>query len=231
MALKLKQPGIQPSGQFDGADAIVTTVKGGEVGVIKGVSTTADLAAYDASGADGYVGALPGTRPVVTTDLDSGDRPLGLIDDGTLGYGTLFGSVLGATVGQESFGPGTTGTFLGPHTAAASGKLTFWMKPGTYAVTLDATDPNASTGLQVTHPTLAIGDALYATAAGLLTPTSGSAFEAVVLGRFLNFETNGSLVTTPISLASAANSPVGLPGVAQQRMFTEALFEFAPPIG
>lgn len=227
MALILKQPGVQPLGQFDGVDSVVTSVKGGEVGTIVGVTVGSDEAAYDAE-ADGYVGTPPGSRPAITTALTGAEFPLGLIDDGTVNYGTLFGSVLGATAGQGSYGPGSTGTFLGPHTATASGKLTFWTKPGTYAVTLDAVDTTASTGLVPTNSTLSIGDALYAEdGTGLLTPAASS---GPVVGRFLNFETNGSLVTTPISLASAANSPVGLPNAGQNQSLTEALFEFNPPI-
>ena len=233
MALKLKQPGVQPLGQFDGLDTIVTSVLGGEVGTITGIDLDAgDLAAADAD--DGYAnngGGAPGVRqrPVITTALSSGDRPLGLIDDGNSPhYGTLFGSVLGATAGQDSHGPLTTGTVLGPHTATGSGKLTFWTKPGTYAVTLDAAD-TSDTGLVPTNALLSIGDPLFATSAGLLTPTVGSAFENVVLARFLNFETNGSLVTTPVSLVSAANSPVGV-GQPQDQEFSEAVFEFAAPI-
>jgi len=227
MALILRQPGTQPLGQFDGLDTILTTVKGGEVGTITGVAVNTDLAAADVE--DGY--ALGGTtRPVITTALSSGDRPLGLIDDGNApGYGTLFGSVLGATVGQQSFGPGSTGTVIGPHSAAASGKLTLWTKPGTYAVTLDAADTTLNSGLVPSNGMLSFGDPLYATTVGLLTPDASNAFESVVLARFLNFETNGSLVTTPISLVSAANSPVG-EGQPQGQDYTEALFEFNAPI-
>lgn len=228
MALILKQPGIQPLGQFDGVDSVVTSVRGGEVGAIVAVAVGSDVAAADADGSDGYVPPVPGTRPAVTTALTGAEFPLGLIDDGNApNYGTLFGSVLGATVGQQSFGPGQSGAVLGPHTAAASGKLTLWTKPGTYAVTLDAVDTDGATGLAPTNAGLSIGDALYAEdGTGLLTPVASS---GPVVARFLNFETNGSLVTTPVTLASAANSPVG-EGQPQVGAFTEALIEFAPPI-
>jgi hypothetical protein len=228
MALELVQPGIQPLGQFDGHDDIYLTVKGGEVGTIVGVALAADEAAADVG--DGYaVGATQ--RPVVTTALTSGDRPLFLIDEGITGYGTLFGSVIGGIAGKISNGVGVyNGQLLGPHTAAASGKLTLWDKPGTYAVTLDAVDTGSETGLVPTNPTLTIGDALYATAAGLLTPAVGSAFENVVLGRFLNFEPykGGSLVTTPVSLVSASNSPVGV-GQPQTNAMSRVLITFNPP--
>ena len=225
MALELVQPGIQPLGQFDGHDDVYLTVKGGEVATIVGVSRTgSDRHAYS----DGYVAA---NRPVATTALTSGDRPLFLVDDGIWGYGTLFGSVIGGVAGQISYGLGQApATQLGPHTAAASGKLTLWDKPGTYAVTLDAVDTNVLTGLVPTNATLAIGDPLYATATGLLTPTSESAFEAVTVGSFLNFEPwkGGSLVTTPVSLVSASNSPVGQ-GQPQTGAFQRALIYFNPP--
>jgi hypothetical protein len=217
MALELVQPGIQPFGQFDGLDAQYLTVKGGEVATIVGVA----LAANDLAAADVHDGYVRTTRPVVTVTLTSGDRPLGLVDDGIWGYGTIFGSVIGGVAGQTSYGVGDwTGTALGPHTATGSGKLTLWDKPGTYAVTLDAVDTTRVTGLVPTNPTLAIGDALYATSAGLLTPNSGAYFENVVVARFLNFEPwkGGSRVTTPTSLTSGVIT------------FNRALIYFNPPI-
>lgn len=226
MALEVVQPGVQPLGQFDGYDGVFLTVKGGEVATLVGVPYPGtDKQAY----ADGYVGS---TRPAATTVLASGARPLFLVDDGISGYGTLFGSVIGGTAGQFSNAPwaGVPGTQLGPHSAYASGKLTLWDKPGTYAVTLDAVDTDATTGLVPTNATLAIGAALYATDEGLLTPNVADAFENVVLGRFLNFESwkGGSLVTTPVRLVSAANSPVGL-GQPQAGGFSRALITFNPP--
>jgi len=230
MALELVQPGIQPLGQFDGHDDVYLTVKGGEVATIVGVplrtSGGTDLHAADAD--DGYVGT---TRPAATTNLTSGDRPLFLVDDGIKGYGTLFGSVIGGVAGQISDGLGqTNGQLLGPHTATASGKLTLWDKPGTYAVTLDAVHTDPLVGLVPTNATLSIGDAVYARADGKLTPDSGSAFEAVNVGFFMNFEPykGGSLVTTPVNLVSAANSPVGL-GQPQAYALQRALIHFNPP--
>lgn len=227
MALRLQQPGIQPIGQFDGYDAITLTVKGGEVGSLVGIALgPTDLAAKDADGSDGYVGIPPANRrPVVTTQLVEGMRPLMLIDDGTSHYGTLFGQVVGGTAGQIVTG----GAVLGPHTATASGKLTCWDKPGLYAVTLDAVDVTAVTGLVPTNPTIAVGDPLFATDAGLLTPNAAASFEAgLVLARFVEFTTDQSLVTTPLQLVSALNSPSGSPG--SQLVFTQAIFHFNPPV-
>lgn len=222
MALKLVQPGTQPLGQFDGLDTEVLTLKGGEVVTFKSVVATSatDKAAFDVF--DGYVN--PNKRAVVSKTLSSGNRPLMLADDGIAGYGTLFGSVVGGTVGQVVTG----GAVLGPHTATGSGKVTCWEKPGVYAVSLDACDTNATTGLQPTNGTLNTGAALYATTAGLLTPNSGAAFETVVVGRFIDFETNGSLVTTPSSLVGTLNPPDGSLS-ASARSFAFATFYFNPP--
>jgi hypothetical protein len=238
MALELVQPGIQPLGQFDGYDGIYLNVKGGEVATLVQVANPGtDLASYDAK--DGYINAVAaGARPAATTNLDSGARPLFLVDDGITGYGTMFGSVIGGVTGQISDGVGQyNGQLLGPHTATGSGKLTLWDKPGTYAVTLDAVDTTAATGLTITNGTLQVGDPLYATSAGLLTPDDDASFEeagtsdAPVLGRFLNFEgwRGGSLVTTPVNLVSAQNSPVGQ-GQPQARSLYRALITFNPPV-
>lgn len=227
MALILHQPGIQPLGQFDGYDSQVTTVLGGEVATLIGVAVTgSDAAAKDADGSDGYVGAPPNhTRPAATTTLADGSRPLFLVDDGTANYGTLFGEVVGGTAGQVSTG----GAQLGPHTATASGKLTLWDKPGLYGVTLDAVD-TAADGLVPENASLSVGDPLYATTAGLLTPESTRSAEStpLVVGRFVEFTTDMSLVTTPVQLVSAANSPSGQ--AAQQLEFTQAVFHFNPPV-
>jgi hypothetical protein len=210
MALELVQPGGQPLGQFDGLDSIYLTVKGGEVATITGapVKGTDKDTGFASVGSDGYVQSnnLDGYRPVVTTVLVSGARPLCLVDDGVAGYGTMFGSIIGGIAGQISDGLGVqNGTLIGPHTATGSGKLTLWDKPGTYAVTLDAVDTTAGTGLLPTNPNVWIGGKLYATAAGKLTPTQASAFENIGVGNFLNFETykGGALVTTPVSLVRA----------------------------
>lgn len=226
MALRLAQPGIQPLGQFDGLDSEALSVLGGEVATLTGVALdSGDLAAKDADGSDGYVGTTTKTRPAVTHSLSSGDRPLMLLDDGIANYGTLFGEVVGGTAGQVSTG----GAQLGPHTATGSGKLTLWDKPGMYMVTLDAVDTTAATGLVPTNATLGVGDGLYATAAGLLTPDASASFEGgLILGRFVEFSTDGSLVTTPVHLVSAFNSPSGT--IPQQVEFTQAVFHWNPPV-
>ena len=203
MALKILQPGIQPLGQFDIVDGYMTVVKGGEVGTLTTASrtnTSSEKAAADAL--DGYVndgGTIK--RAAVTLFLSSVTRPLWLVDDGTSGYGTLFGQVIG-TVGGLS----TTGTNLGPHTSYASGKVTCWDKPGLYGVSLDAADTDSTHGLTPTNTTLTPGDPIYPMATGVLTPHLASSIGAVV-GRFVEFETTAvSLVRTPASLVGATNA-------------------------
>lgn len=200
MALKTLQPGLQPL-SFDILDGDMSSIKGGEVVTLSSTLTTSgDLAAKDAL--DGYINSSPTVkRPLVTKTLASGARPLFLADDGLAGYGTMFGSVVGGTAGQIA-----SGTVLGPSTLTGSGKLTCWDKPGMYAVSLDACDTNATTGLQPTNSTLAAGAKLYATSAGLLTPNTSAKFEDVAVGRFVEFTTLGSLVNTPNNLVSGLAS-------------------------
>lgn len=242
--LKLLQPGIQPLGQFDGLDAEVLTFKGGEVCSFTYVQTNAqpgvttsglDQAAYDVF--DGYVNAS-GTfkRPAVSKNWNgtvlnpATTRPLFLADDGISGYGTLLGAVVGGTVGQQINGPNSyTGAVLGPHTSTGSGKTTLWDKPGLYAVSLDAVDTEAN-GLVPTNTALTGGDALFITAGGLLCPTGATSKVASSpqVGHFVEFNTNGSLVTTPNYLVAALNSPSGNVSSVQARAFTFATIYFNP---
>lgn len=217
MALRILNNTGNPFGQFDGYDSQITGFLGGEVCTLVGVLLGTDKAAADVerSGVlDGYVGTGNKIRPVVTKTLVSGSRPLFLADDGIAHYGTLFGTVVGSTVGQTVSG----GAVLGPHTAAGSGKITLWSNPGLYAVTLDAVDTTASTGLVPTNGTLTVGDALHATSAGLLTPAAGTV--TIALGRFVEFSTDQSLVTTPNTLVGAVNSGGG----PFTTTFTQAIF-------
>ena len=214
--LKLLNSGRDPLGQFDGYDYNFLTLKGGEVVTFASMAVpSTDLAAYDSF--DGYMNPS-GTRKrtVVTRTLVSGSRPLMLADDGIAGYGTLFGSVIGGTVGQD-----TTGTALGPHTAYGSGKVTCWDKPGLYAVSLDACDTDVTNGLQPTNTSLDAGAALTYTSTGLLCTVASSrgVGGAPTIARFVEFDTNGALVNTPTKLVTAA----GL------MKFTFATFWFSPP--
>lgn len=245
MSLKLLQPGINNLGQFDGVDSELLTFKGGEVCTFTyvtssgqpGVTTSGlDQAAYDVF--DGYVPISHVTKRAAVTKTFAATsmvaRPLMLADDGITGYGTLFGSVVGGTVGQQVNGPTTfTGAVLGPHSATGSGKMTCWDKPGLYAVSLDAVDTTATTGLQPTNTALVGGDPLGFTTAGLLTPsatgtpvTNGGV--AVNVGHLVEFNTNQSLVTTPSYLVAALNSPSGNVSSVGPKTFAFATIYFAP---
>ena len=208
MALIVKFGG-RPYGTFDGVDGQLASYKGGEVVTLTSVTLASDLSAGDAV-SDGYV--LPGSvvkRTVVTKTLTTGKRPLFLADEGTAYYGTVFGKVVGGTSGKD-----VAGQQVGPGTANRSGKVTCWDSPGLYAVTLDAVDTNASTGLTITNTSLDAGSPLYATTAGILTPNSATSFEtspaALVVARFVSFETSGSQVNTQPKFASALNSNKGI---------------------
>ena len=223
MALKPLQGSTAPLGQYDGLDADVLVLKGGEVVTIKSLTlASSDQASPDVF--DGYTrDSNVQKRSVVTKTLATGNRPLMLADEGISGYGTILGSVVGGVVGIN-----VAGTQVGPSTATGSGKVTCHFQPGLYAVSLDAVDTTTSTGLVPTNTTLATGAPLYATTAGLLTPNVALAFEAsLVVGRFIEFSTDGSLVKTPTRLAGAKNSPTGYPETLRQ--FQYAVFFFNPP--
>jgi len=217
MALKILQSGMNPLGQFDCLDSELTSFKGGEVCTLTRVTYKgSDVNAADVN--DGYSGSTSKTRPAVTLTLVSGTRPLFLADDGTTGYGTLFGQVVGSSVGQSVTG----GAQLGPHTAAGSGKMTLWDKEGLYGVTLDAVDTTVATGLVPTNTSITCGDPLFATTAGKLTPNTGNRFEAYTVARFIEFATNGSLVTT--GAGAVGTGVLAAPGGFSA--FTQAIIHF-----
>jgi len=205
MALYLLQPGQQPLGQFDFLDTDLASVKGGDFGVFgeaARTNTSAEKAAPDVL--DGYVADLidvgdpTGTRPVLQlADGTDGAVPRYLLDDGTTGYGTLFGSLIGNPLGLA-----TTGAAIGPHTASGSGKVTAWDKPGLYAVSLDACDADVVTaGFDTPLP----GESLYcgAATAQLTRVDAGLGYKVAT---FVELSGNGSLVTTPGRLVGAAEA-------------------------
>jgi len=196
--------GLSPLGQFDVLDDYATTIKGGEIGtVFPAVRTvsTSEKAAYDVL--DGYTNATDVMRAGVAPSITSASlRPLWLLDEGTAGYGVLFGSVIGSPVGLS-----TTGTNLGPHTTAGSGKVTCWSVPGIYAISVDAVDTSAD-GLVLTNSNCDPGAAIRPQADGVLTLTTAGTAVAVTVGQFMEFDTKPFLVTTPASLIGATESAV-----------------------
>ncbi len=225
MALITKNPGYYPI-CFDGYDVTTANLLGGEIGRLISVpyvfppTSSSDKAAFDVF--DGYSGTTTKVRPAVTASLpltSGAYRPLFLLDEGTLHYGTAFGVVIGGSIGTIVQNPttGAGGTVIGPHTAYASGKVTCWDKPGLYAVTTDA----VASSIVPTSSTPAPGDALYADVNGKLTLTAADSHDngsgsPTIVGRFVEFSGNGSLVTTPNYIAK---------GWAYHR-FTEMLFHF-----
>jgi hypothetical protein len=227
MALILLNAGREPLGEFDGLDSQYLNFKGGEVCTWTAVTLGADLASADVND-DGYVGVSPMQRPAVTYTLTATSAPLFLADDGNSpNYGTLFGQVVGGVAGQIATG----GAILGPPTATGSGKITLWDKQGLYGVTLDAVD-TAATGLVPTNSALTVGTALTYTATGQLTPNrsvnsiNGTGSNSPIVGYLSEFQTNGSLVTTPQSLVAALNSPSSDVSSLQQEKFFMAVFSF-----
>ena len=128
--------------------------------------------------------------------------PLWLLDEGTTGYGVLFGSVIGSPVGLS-----TTGTNLGPHTTAGSGKVTCWSYPGIYAISVDAVDTSAD-GLVITNANCDPGAKVQPQSNGVLTVSTAGTAVDVTVGRLMEFETKPFLVTTPSSLITATESAV-----------------------
>ncbi len=188
------------AGQFDGYDALLTTMLGGEVAMLVGYGQTgSDKHASDI--ADGYANnaLAPFQRPIVTTTLAGAatEGPLFLTDDGIANYGTSFGSVVGGMAGQVVSG----GALLGPHTMTGSGKVTLWGGTGLFGVTLDALD-TAANGVVPTNGALAVGTELAYTSAGKLTPNSGGnkVASARTVARFVEFSTGDSLVTSNKSM-------------------------------
>ena len=255
MALILLQPGINPLGQFDGYTGTngsgvgVTAFKGGE---ICSWQAMAYPAASSADVNDGYAYTAWGTTkgkvvPAISMNWNNSTTTVGvgglvvaqgpyfLSDDGTQGYGTLFGSIVGGSVGSQSYAPypnNTGQTVIGPHTAIGSGKITCWDKPGMYAVTLDAVSQTASVGILPTNTAMHPGMGLMFNTVGQLctaAETGGTyalATGCPVIGRFADFSTNGSYVTTPQSLVAALNSPSGDVSSVQALAFTQMNFWF-----
>jgi hypothetical protein len=221
MALKLLQTSGVPLGQLDGYDTDYLSVTGGEIGRLMSVpfAHTADAGAADVF--DGYSPAS-NTRPAVSRLLPATAgtyRPLFLLDDGTTGYGMAFGTVVGGVTGTVVPNPSdlTGATVLGLHTATGSGKITCWHTPGLFAVTMNS----VATSLTIQSAVTA-GDPLYANTWGQLTATAAESFDfastaPTVVGRFFDFSTNGSLVTTPVHIAK---------GNTAARQLTQMVFHF-----
>lgn len=223
MALVLLGNNGNPFGQFDGYDALSSTMLGGEVATLVSYDSAVATDKHAKDIDDGYVVQGPSTnlnvRPIVTTVVGSASRPLFLTDDGTANYGTLFGTLVGGNSGQTVSG----GTVLGPSTMSGSGKVTLWANPGLYGITMDAVN-TAGDGLVTTNNALTVGTAIrYLTANGKLTPTGSSGASTTTVGTLVEFSTGDTLVTTPRSLTR-----VGIAGGMLQ--FKYVIINFNPPV-
>jgi len=229
--------------------------QGGEIAQFVSVAKSSQGLAADSQ--DGYVNAGTGNNIMVVTkelaafgaaDGYNLQKPIFLADEGTTYYGTLLGALVGGTVGQQANGYLTTptGPVFGPATEIGSGRITCWDKPGLYGVTLDTVDQGATlgtTGVVPSNADLNGGAPLYATKAsgystgsspGWLTllasnsPDYFAADGATVVAWFVEFRSNGSLVTTPNRLVSALNSPSSVVGGVLPLNLYMAVIHFAP---
>ena len=190
MALKPLTPGYLPLGQFDLKDT-VTTLVGGEVGVL-GSAATPDYYAADVS--------LSSIVPHIDLSVAAAGSLYGLVDEGSAGYGTLYGTIIGGTAGQStgfSSGAYVTATgsgavVVGPKTHYGSGKATLWTMPGLYGVTADAFG---------TLPT-AVNDALYGTSTTGKLTKSGSGAQVAT---FVQAVSDSSLVSTTAAAATGSS--------------------------
>ena len=213
MTLFLLEPGLQPLGQFDFLDTDMSSVEGGMLGTLDEASrtvTSSEKAAHDAL--DGYVadqidiGTPTATRAILRlADSSSETNNLFyLLDDGTTGYGTLFGTLIGNPVGLATT-TDSGGVALGPSTVYGSGKVTAWDKPGLYGVSLSALAsdvvPTSSGNL---YDTPLPGELLYrgSTSAKLTRATTSS--DKIAL--FVELRGNGALVNTPSKYVGASET-------------------------
>ena len=211
MALFPLQPGLMPLGQFDCLDADLALVTGGEVMSLGSASTSlssTEKAAADAL--DGYLYDASGTianraaaRLALSGDVDSF---LALADDGLAGYGTMFGQTIGMPVGLS-----VTGSALGPHTAAASGKVTLWDKPGLYEVTVSSLAATFVSGIGFAG--LAPGATLGFDSSSKLAHAGASPVSSSGVATFVEFASSGSLVTTSAKLLGTTTLSVLYPRV------------------
>lgn len=224
--LKPLYAGREPLGGFDGLDTEIFTLKGGEVVTFDSIPNSLG----DKAAADVYDGYAHGNTGVGVTDANVGlrtvvrlvksgtPRPLMLADDGLTGYGTMFGTLVGGQIGAA-----TVGASFGPHSAAGSGKVTCWDKPGVYAVSLDAIDATTLAPALAFGTGPKAGTGLYSQAGtGLLTSTTTSGNK---VGSFIEFSSGGSLVNTSAGMAAAFGSGGLYP---LNRNFKFMVFQFNP---
>lgn len=206
MALKLLQPGLRPMGQFDlDDDDTAANITGGEICSL----TTIENDDYYAADVEGMGEGLEATLTASTTTL----QPLFMADEGIKGYGTLFGELIGSTVGQATSQSGAT--VIGPRTSSGSGKITLWHAPGLYAVSTPSTRGSATGGSADAFANgqsvagYAANSALYSSdaggaATGKLTQSQSGADQVVAF--YLGGMADDSLVSTTIAAATGTST-------------------------
>lgn len=206
MALFPLQPGLFPLGQFDALDSDIANVLGGEVMTLTSAGTS-ETSAYDDTDGYHFDVTTPITNHVASVRASTASQfPLFLSDDGTKGYGTLFGQTIGTTAGRA-----TTGTDLGPSTQAASGKVTLWDKHGLYAVSIDAVASDFITSISTgASGGLTPGAVLGFTNVGKLAHVACSgAVAGSGVANFVEFDSATSQNASPGSLVNTPNRLVG----------------------
>jgi hypothetical protein len=198
MALIPLNPGIQPLGIFDVKNTEAAGLKGGEVmtlGTESRTNSSTETAAPDVT-LDGY-GTLRTVAKLATDSVDF----VALCDEGAgPGYFTLLGTVVGGNTGMA-----ISGAALGPHTTAASGKVTLWDKPGLYEVTLDALAAGfqAGAGEDGLTPGAVLG---YTNTGKLSHSVENGAVAETGCAIFVEFSHSQSLVTTPSWLVGGSSA-------------------------
>jgi hypothetical protein len=204
MSLILRQTGLQPLGQYPLGDRVTTDDLAGKVGVF-----FLEFGSPDVEGTYGYE-ENRSSRTVVDLATATTPKPYLLLDDGITGYGTTFGNYI-----QRD---NVTGTVLGPATQRGSGKVTCWASAGLYAL------PYGEWGNEAlfapTANTMRPGDVIGVDNNGDLTPqvnatgTAGDRYDeltnaerAFVLGYFVEWSTEGSLVSTNPGQVGNADQP------------------------
>lgn len=197
MALKLLNPGLRPLGMFDLEDDILGTLEGGEHVALNATAIGAEGYAADVSSVGPFVGAdLAGNRASVKFDTAARlvNVLAGLADEGTTGYGTLFGRTIGSNAGRATVINGAV--VVGPSTERGSGKVTVWSQSGLYSVD-GAAATDAATPLNAMTTVNAL---VHADGNGLLgTAALGNQPVAIFVGHLAD-----------TSLVSTTNTAVGI---------------------
>lgn len=207
MALKLLQPSLRPLGQFDLEDD--DTIVGGEC--VSLTTGAGDRAASDVTSAGPFSAGT--TQLNFSLSTFSRGTLCGLADDGTNGYGTHFGSIIGGTAGQGvsvqlNTGYATAGSVVtvGPASHVASGKVTVWHAPGLYAVNSEPLAAEADVPDALLVSTQEFGGTVDAQTDAVTTPANCVIDSATAVNAPIFAASNGKLYTLDSMPAAADNA-------------------------